>query len=31
MTVPATSDKLIAEFAGLVSPQSLTGMVELYP
>jgi hypothetical protein len=31
MTVPATSDSLIAEFAGVVSVQSLNGQVELYP
>ncbi|MGZ3412223.1 MAG: hypothetical protein ACXU80_17945, partial [Xanthobacteraceae bacterium] len=31
MTVPATSDKLIAEFAGLAPTKSLTGNVELYP
>jgi Flp pilus assembly protein TadG len=31
MTVPATSDKLIAEFAGLAPSKSLTGNVELYP
>jgi len=31
MTVPATKDTLIAEFAGVLSEQSLTGTVELYP
>jgi hypothetical protein len=31
MTVPATRHKLIAEFGGLVSEQSLSGQVELYP
>lgn len=31
MTVPATKDTLIAEFAGVLSEQSLTGSVELYP
>jgi hypothetical protein len=31
MTVPATSDTLIAEFAGLVPKQSFAGIVELYP
>lgn len=31
MTVPATSDTLIAEFAGTVSEQSIPGAVELYP
>lgn len=31
MTVPATKDKLIAEFAGTTSEQFLTGRVELYP
>lgn len=31
MTVPATDDSLVAEFAGLLSPQSTTGHVELFP
>lgn len=31
MTVPATSDALIAEFAGAASEQSIPGAVELYP
>lgn len=31
MTVPATSTSLIAEFAGIVPEQALTGQVELYP
>jgi hypothetical protein len=31
MTVPATEDSLIAEFAGLIPEQSLSGQVELYP
>lgn len=31
MTVPATSDKLIAEFAGIVKETSLPGQVELFP
>lgn len=31
MTVPATKDTLIAEFAGVLPDQSLTGPVELYP
>jgi hypothetical protein len=31
MTVPADKDKLIAEFAGLLPEQSLTGPVELFP
>jgi hypothetical protein len=31
MTVPATEDSLIAEFAGLVSEQAISGQVELYP
>lgn len=31
MTVPATSDTLIAEFAGAASEQSIPGAVELYP
>jgi hypothetical protein len=30
MTVPATKDKLIAEFAGLLSEQSISGQVELF-
>lgn len=31
MTVPATDDSLIAEFAGLLPPQFLQGHVELFP
>lgn len=31
MTVPAKDNSLIAEFAGLLSPQSLPGHVELFP
>lgn len=31
MTVKAKDDKLIGEFAGVVPPESLTGLVELYP
>lgn len=31
MTVPATDNSLIAEFAGLLPPQSLPGHVELFP
>jgi Flp pilus assembly protein TadG len=31
MTVPATQDSLIAEFAGLMPEQALSGQVELYP
>jgi hypothetical protein len=31
MTVPATDDSLIAEFTGLLPPQSLPGHVELFP
>jgi hypothetical protein len=31
MTVKAKDDKLIGEFGGLVAPESLTGLVELYP
>jgi Flp pilus assembly protein TadG len=31
MTVPATDDSLVAEFAGLLPPQSLPGHVELFP
>lgn len=31
MTVPATDEKLIAEFAGIVPEQSLSGQVELFP
>lgn len=31
MTVPATQDKLFAEFAGIVSETTLGGPVELYP
>lgn len=31
MTVPATDDSLIAEFAGLAPEQSLSGQVELFP
>lgn len=31
MTVQATDEKLIAEFAGLASEQSLSGQVELFP
>lgn len=31
MTVPATDDSLIAEFAGIASEHSLTGQVELFP
>jgi len=31
MTVPATNDSLIAEFAGLLPQQSLPGHVELFP
>jgi hypothetical protein len=31
MTVPATQDSLIGEFAGLVPAQSISGQVELYP
>lgn len=31
MTVPATSDTLIAEFAGAAAEQSIPGAVELYP
>ena len=31
MTVPAKDNSLIAEFAGLLSPQSLPGRVELFP
>lgn len=31
MTVPATKDKLIAEFAGTAPENSLVGIVELYP
>lgn len=31
MTVPATSNTLIAEFAGVASEQSIPGAVELYP
>lgn len=31
MMMPATSNSLIAEFGGAVSPQSLTGQVELFP
>jgi hypothetical protein len=31
MTVPASADKLIAEFAGVVPAESLSGLVELYP
>ncbi|MGJ7915264.1 pilus assembly protein TadE [Massilia sp. LXY-6] len=31
MTVPATADTLIAEFAGAVQGNQLTGQVELYP
>lgn len=31
MTVPATQEALIAEFAGSLSDQQLTGPVELYP
>lgn len=31
MTVPATSDTLIAEFAGTASEQAIPGAVELYP
>lgn len=31
MTVPATDSSLIAEFAGLIPEQALSGQVELYP
>jgi hypothetical protein len=31
MTVPATDNSLIAEFAGLIPEQALSGQVELYP
>lgn len=31
MTVPATADALIAEFAGALSEQSISSQVELYP
>lgn len=31
MTVPATEDSLVAEFAGLVPEKSLSGQVELFP
>jgi hypothetical protein len=31
MTVPATKDKLIAEFAGVLPEKSLSGPVELFP
>lgn len=31
MTVPATSERLVAEFAGTVSHRSLNGRVELFP
>lgn len=31
MTVPATEDSLIAEFAGLTPEQALSGQVDLYP
>lgn len=31
MTVPATEESLIAEFAGLAPEQSVSGQVELYP
>lgn len=31
MTVPATQESLIGEFAGLVPEQSISGQVELYP
>jgi hypothetical protein len=31
MTVPATDEKLIAEFAGIAFEQSLSGQVELFP
>jgi hypothetical protein len=31
MTVPATKNSLIAEFAGLIPEQALSGQVELYP
>jgi hypothetical protein len=31
MTVPATEDSLIAEFAGLLPERNLSGQVELYP
>jgi len=31
MTVPATDDTLIAEFAGLLAPQATPGHVELFP
>jgi hypothetical protein len=31
MTVPATQDRLIAEFAGLTPEQAISGQVELYP
>ena len=31
MTVPASSENLIAEFAGTIAPQLLTGRVELFP
>ncbi|MFC4930374.1 pilus assembly protein TadG-related protein [Massilia sp. GCM10023247] len=31
MTVPATDNSLIAEFAGLLPPQSMPGHVELFP
>jgi hypothetical protein len=31
MTVPATPDRLIAEFAGLLPESALAGQVELFP
>lgn len=31
MTVPATGDRLIAEFAGVAGEQTISGAVELYP
>jgi hypothetical protein len=31
MTVPATDERLVGEFAGLLSPQSTSGHVELFP
>lgn len=31
MTVQATNERLVAEFAGVATAQSMTGLVELYP
>lgn len=31
MTVPATDERLIAEFAGMASPKTLRSLVEVYP